>query len=387
MSMLQVILLILKIIGIILAVILGLLILIILAVMLVPIRYVIRADYHEKPYAEVRVTWLLHLLRLRLSYDGELKIKVKALFFNIFSNEDDKAGADERKAAREHERPEKTKPRQKADKKTGKSQEKNIFDDLEQRELEAEKSQAEKVDSKEQVIEKQKELNGELVLKPESTRLENDKSKSFNSENDESKNDKLENATIENAKSANAGHGDKAADNREAILQEHEDRLEKESTFTKVVNAILGIIKKIIDILRGMCDTIKGIVNKSKETKEKAMAKYNEIRDMLTDPENQEMARFLFAQLKALLKRIKPKKYSVNIRYGFEDAEITGWVAVRAAVIYGFLGMDVNIIPDFDNSIFEGDVYMKGRVTLLSIGIIALKVYRNKRFRQLVLER
>lgn len=31
-----------------------------------------------------------------------------------------------------------------------------------------------------------------------------------------------------------------------------------------------------------------------------------------------------------------------------------------AAVLYGFLGLDFDLIPDFENEILEGEVYLKG---------------------------
>ena len=86
--MLHILLLILKIIGIIIAVILGLIIVLGLVILFVPIRYSIDADYHKKAVAHVKVTWLLHLLRGVVSYDEQLDISVKALWFDLYNNND-----------------------------------------------------------------------------------------------------------------------------------------------------------------------------------------------------------------------------------------------------------------------------------------------------------
>ena len=63
---------ILKVIGWILLGILGLILLTVLTVLLVPIRY--RADgvWKEEKYIRGRVTWLLHLLSIRVTYEKEL---------------------------------------------------------------------------------------------------------------------------------------------------------------------------------------------------------------------------------------------------------------------------------------------------------------------------
>ena len=83
--MLQILFLIIKIIGIILAVLLGLALLILLLVLFVPVRYRaygIRSSRECR--AEGRVSWLLRLLCIPFSFqDGELEIKVKLLGFTI----------------------------------------------------------------------------------------------------------------------------------------------------------------------------------------------------------------------------------------------------------------------------------------------------------------
>ena len=84
--MLNVLLLILKITGIILACILGLLVLLILWILFSPIKYKVNASYNEKPKVFVKVSWLLHIIRFRLSFDEELDINARVLFFEVFNN-------------------------------------------------------------------------------------------------------------------------------------------------------------------------------------------------------------------------------------------------------------------------------------------------------------
>ena len=83
--MLQILFLIIKIIGIILAALLGLALLILLLVLFVPVRYRaygIRSSRECR--AEGRVSWLLRLLSIPFSFqDGELEIRVKLLGFTI----------------------------------------------------------------------------------------------------------------------------------------------------------------------------------------------------------------------------------------------------------------------------------------------------------------
>ena len=68
----HVILTILKILGIILLVLLGLLLVIVLSVLFVPVRYCLEGEKSSPGWSEangkVRVSWLLHLIHLRIQY-------------------------------------------------------------------------------------------------------------------------------------------------------------------------------------------------------------------------------------------------------------------------------------------------------------------------------
>ncbi|MBQ2401970.1 MAG: DUF2953 domain-containing protein [Lachnospiraceae bacterium] len=82
--MLQVLLMILKILGILILVILGIILAVLLLVLFVPIRYRVDAAFDGKPGGGVLVSWLMHLVTVRVSYDGKATALVKVLWFRIF---------------------------------------------------------------------------------------------------------------------------------------------------------------------------------------------------------------------------------------------------------------------------------------------------------------
>ena len=127
-----------------------------------------------------------------------------------------------------------------------------------------------------------------------------------------------------------------------------------------------------------IAQTIRGIFDKSVSLKDAVQEKITHLSEMLQDEENRELVHFLWEQLKRLLQKICPKKYRLRIRYGFEDSETTGWLAVRLAVLYGLLGLDIELIPDFEESVFEGEGMIKGKIRLAGILMIAGKVYFNR---------
>ena len=81
--MVHIILLILKIAGIVLLSLLGILILLVLMVLFVPVRYNISADYHSRLTANIKISWLLNVLRLKASYANDLSVKKYSIIIRI----------------------------------------------------------------------------------------------------------------------------------------------------------------------------------------------------------------------------------------------------------------------------------------------------------------
>ena len=141
---------------------------------------------------------------------------------------------------------------------------------------------------------------------------------------------------------------------------------------------IKQVCRRIKAFFIRIAQTICGIFDKSVSLKETVQEKTTHFSEMLQDEENRELVHFLWEQLKRLLQKSRPKKYRLRVRYGFEDSETTGWLAVRLAVLYGLLGLDIELIPDFEESVFEGEGMIKGKIRLAGILMIAGKVYFNR---------
>ncbi len=332
--MLHVVLLILKIIGIIIAVLLGLVILTVAAVLFVPIRYTAKAQYKDGiPIIQAKVTWLFHLLRIKCLFNLEegLNIRIKILFLNLKSSKKDTN--DE-----EHIEKKDTKKHRKKKEHSVFDEEKYPFDD---EDIFFDKPE-ESID-----IAAMEDVYKNPISDIEMSRIE------INEENIENEEHLFETGVFEED------------------IKEHKKI--KKNIFLIIKNKIIDIIQKIITLIQ-----------KVKVTKENITKKSKEISDMINDPKNREMVAFLWVQVKKLLKILKPKKVEAYIHFGLKDAETTGKAAMYAASLYGFIGKNVTIYPDFEQEIIEGNIYIKGSIQLFPIGIIALKVYRNKQVRKYI---
>lgn len=102
-KILAVLLLILKILGIVLLVLLGILLALLLIVLFVPVRYQ-GSGYREEGdpvpmHVQLKVTWLLHLVRVSFIYPEQAFLKVKILFFQILPVKEKKKKASNKKEA------------------------------------------------------------------------------------------------------------------------------------------------------------------------------------------------------------------------------------------------------------------------------------------------
>jgi hypothetical protein len=81
--MLHIILMILKILGLILLVILGLFLAVLLAVLFVPVRYHGSGSYYGECKGSAGISWLLHILSIRLRYDKNLTVTIRLFGIRI----------------------------------------------------------------------------------------------------------------------------------------------------------------------------------------------------------------------------------------------------------------------------------------------------------------
>lgn len=319
--MLHGLLLVLKIAGIILAVLLGIVLAAAAAVLFVPVRYAADAQYDKnsgkKPVLHVRVTWLLHLFRFFMEYNEGFKMRAQVLFFPLYDSErpiEPEIKEQKEKASRKNA-PQKRKQ---------KSEERTVFD-----------------------------------KQPQNTQEEQNR--------------------IEVQQTAQeTGSETEAEQTAEENPRDSRKKPSLAEKFKRFGERIKQVCRRIKAFFIRIAQTIRGIFDKSVSLKDTVQEKTTHFSEMLQDEENRELVHFLWEQLKRLLQKFRPKKYRFRVRYGFEDSETTGWLAVRLAVLYGLLGLDIELIPDFEESVFEGEGMIKGKIRLAGILMIAGKVYFNR---------
>ena len=167
---------------------------------------------------------------------------------------------------------------------------------------------------------------------------------------------------------------------KEAVSEDESGNIQNRSFFNKVKDKCFVIYTKIKEIIKLIRDTVKKISGAADRLKEKV----SKAKEFVTDEDNKALFHFLVEQLEALIKVIKPKKYRINARIGFEDPATMGKVLAYVSILYGMSGVDLSLEPVFGENVKEGSIFLKGNICIFSVLVIALRVYRNEQFKKFI---
>ncbi len=349
--MISVILTILKILGLILLILLGILILVVCLVLFIPVRYRIEGDYQSsKATVSSRVTWLLHFVSARILMEYEnafsLHIAVRVLGIPIFDNKK-KAAKKKKKESKEADyNPEEPSPdgtdteiQAASTDNSGNSESNNEESaswqrsDLEELELEGTKV---------------RETKGEESEILESEILETE----------------IEEAEIEEAEI------------KEVEIEESKNEADKKSLFEKlyiIFGKFMQFIENIQYTFHKLCDTIVKIRDN-----------LNYYLDLLQKQSTTRAIGTCKTQLMRIAKSLSPQKFQVNLHLGFEDPAVLGEILAVWGMLYPFHQGRIDIVPEFGQTILEGDILLKGKISLFVYLKVALILFFDKNIKQLI---
>ena len=370
--MLQLLLMILKILGIILLVILGMILAVLLIVLFVPVRYRGDVTFDGKPEGGVLVSWLFKLVTVRVNYDGSLKALVKVLWFKLFeqtlwSSEDteeavDELGDDEFFAETDSSVAEVSQV----------SAEKTILPESKPIAKAEEGTSSETAKQAKQPDEKPKAVVNKAEVKQDSVVADADKKKPVvEKKTAKAETEKLPVKPAQKEKSSQTENTKKQESQSEVPEEEKQPAIE--AIIEKIVSAVTNIIEKI----QGIYQNLSGKYTAGKD-------KIETVRVFLADAENQNTIRLLLRQVLKLFKHILPRKISGRVRFGFDDPATTGQILTYISPFYGMYAKSLTIEPVFDEKVMEGELHLKGHIRVASLLWIVVRVILNKNFRTLV---
>ncbi|MBE5847151.1 MAG: DUF2953 domain-containing protein [Lachnospiraceae bacterium] len=113
------------------------------------------------------------------------------------------------------------------------------------------------------------------------------------------------------------------------------------------------------------------------------IGKLKGIRRFLQDESFQRALSLCKKQLVRAWRAFRPRKIRGYVRFGFEDPALTGRILGVACTFYAFYGDSLRVIPAFDEQVIEGRLDVKGHIRVITVILIALKLYFDKDIRRL----
>ncbi|WP_205027765.1 DUF2953 domain-containing protein [Anaerosacchariphilus polymeriproducens] len=132
----------------------------------------------------------------------------------------------------------------------------------------------------------------------------------------------------------------------------------------------LSLKEKIINLkytVRKFCDKIRMLINTCQEYK-----------DIWNDEKVKLAIHKIKEQFLYFLKHCKPKKFKMYLHFGLEDPALTGQVLGGISLFYPLFHKNISVIPNFEHSILEGSIFVKGRVQVFVLLKIFIRLYWNK---------
>ena len=145
---------------------------------------------------------------------------------------------------------------------------------------------------------------------------------------------------------------------------------------------IREIFEKIKYTILSVYDKIKNGLQKAEELK--ATVVY--YKNALEAPQNRRFFKRVKKRVFRILKSIRPKVLKADLHIGTGSPDTTGYLCAVYGMLSPFLGNNVNLAADFENTVWEGRVDIKGNIVIFTVLWHVLCVVLDKQLRTFVKE-
>lgn len=430
--MLDILLFLLKCIGFLLLGVFGLLVTILIVTLLVPVRYRLIVSHGDKTTVDGTATWLLHILRAKYSLKEKKKrIWIRLFGIIVYDSTKPKSRKTKKKASKKKKRKKASKKLSKS-KKNRKTKDKAVskdkvvskdkavskkksdtkekteitqkeesklssklqVEDHEEARIVTSKvvsdnkeyrtkdtidkdmvSEADKDIRKEESLNKDEALNTDDLLKDKALNTDDFlKEEALNTEETHNTDDLLKDKAFNTDEATNNDELSKDEDINDDVFDDF-DPMEKERWYHRIKYWKEQITRFFTDFKEKIFILYQKLINMKD--------KLRNIRDFFDLEENKLGLGTSFGSLTKIILHLKPSKMVSRFRFGTGDPCTTGQALGIAAALYGIYGENIQITPDFEEKVFEGYHYVKGRIRIGTLLIIVIKLVIGKEFKKL----
>ncbi len=322
----------LKTIGIVLLVILAVILVLLALVLFVPLRYKGEVKKNDTTGDELKVslkvTWLLHLFSAVIEplEEEKLSLRIAGIKLDLNKEKNKRKKSDKSKTEKKEDTAENIR-------KTSEAEESPAKPDLES-------DRTETSDNEEKEFIKSEDIRESLTVKADDAESP-----------EEEKDPEIKQPGI-----------------REKIIS----LISKAAAFIK--EKLTAAYKKLKEIIDSISAKINALFEKCSAVTRKAI----EWKDFLDDEGNREGIAYMLSKCGKLLKKVLPKKLEGELDFGLEDPATTGQITAAASMLYPIYGNSFKLNPDFENEVFNGNANIAGKIRIIHVVIIGIKILIHK---------
>lgn len=148
-----------------------------------------------------------------------------------------------------------------------------------------------------------------------------------------------------------------------------------------------GIIYKIRFVLTKFFEFLFNIKEKLNEAYNTVV---NIVKDIdyyinaLKDERNKKVISLCLSQASSIINNIKPKVFNGNLTIGIDEPYTMGQILLIYGILFPIIHDKITINPVYDKEVIEGDLYIKGRISVFVLIRAAIKIYFNRDYKRMI---
>lgn len=144
----------------------------------------------------------------------------------------------------------------------------------------------------------------------------------------------------------------------------------------RVHDKISELMARILDFFANLAENMNKVIKK----RDMILQKITGARSLLEKPYTKKVLKDGKVLLKKMWKHVRPRKLQGSIHFGLEDPATTGQLLGVVGMLYPVYRNHFVIAPDFEQQIFEGKIYAKGRVQIGRMTFLLLRFMLTRDF-------
>ncbi len=153
-----------------------------------------------------------------------------------------------------------------------------------------------------------------------------------------------------------------------------------ESVFQAFFQALEEKWEKLKEEQNKLYQTASDVIEKLK----KAFRQFQYYLELIQKEDSRLLFASGFFRLGRILKTIRPRKIKGQILIGTGSPDTTGYCMAAYGMLLPFLGKNISVTPDFEKAVFQGELFVRGRISVAVLLFHGAHVLLDRRLHSFV---